>query len=85
MHYYKTSNDLEIDFVVSYDNSIVELIQVSKSLKGVKTLNREIAPFLKAIDELKLKNTIKCTIITEDNSSMYENIKILNIKEFLMM
>ena len=85
MHYYKTSNDLEIDFVVSYDNSIVELIQVSKSLKDVKTLSREIAPFLKTIDELKLKNTIKCIIITEDNSSMYENIKILNIKEFLLM
>ncbi|MGD9553369.1 MAG: ATP-binding protein [Arcobacteraceae bacterium] len=84
LHYYKTSNDQEIDFVVSFDNAIVELIQVSKSIKDKKTLSREIAPFEKAIDELKLQKDIKCTLITEDNSSQKENIEILNIQEFLL-
>lgn len=84
IYYFKTSNNLEIDFLVSRDNNIVELIQVSKSLKDKKTFNREIAPFSKTINELKLADTTKCIIITEDSSSIYENIEILNIKEFLM-
>lgn len=85
VHYYKTSNNLEIDFLVSFNNTIVELIQVSKSIKEEKTLTREVTPFTKTIDELKLQKDIKCTIITEDNSSTKENIEILNIKEFLLI
>ncbi|MDY0215174.1 MAG: ATP-binding protein [Bacilli bacterium] len=85
LYYYKTSNDLECDFVVSFDNAIVELLQVSKSVKDEKTLTREIAPFAKTIDELKLSSDIKCTIITEDNSSEIDGIEILNIQEFLIL
>lgn len=84
LHYYKTSNDLECDFIVSFDNAIVELVQVSKSVKDEKTLTREIAPFAKTIEELKLATDIKCTIVTEDNSGKIDSIEILNIQEFLI-
>ncbi|MEA3289002.1 MAG: ATP-binding protein [Campylobacterota bacterium] len=84
IYYYKTSNDLECDFVVSKNSVIVQLIQVSKSIQDKKTLNREVVPFAKTIDELKLNSNITCTIITEDNSSQKENIEIVNIQEFLL-
>ncbi|MEA3353950.1 MAG: ATP-binding protein [Campylobacterota bacterium] len=84
IYYYKTSNELECDFVVSQNNVIVQLIQVSKSIKDKKTLDRETAPFTKTIDELKLQSDINCTIITEDNSSKKDNIDIINIQEFLL-
>ena len=84
LYYYKTSNDLEIDFVVSDGTLIVELLQVTKSLKNEKTLKREIAPFEKAIEELQLSKDTKCTIITEDKSSKVENINVININEFLL-
>lgn len=83
VHYYKTSNDLEIDFVVSSNNTIVELIQVSKSVKDKKTQKREVTPFPKTIEELKLSNDIKCTIISEDNSTTIDTVEVVNIQEFL--
>lgn len=88
VYYYKTSNDLECDFVVQKDNDIMQLIQVSSSLGNKKTYEREVEPFIKTMSELKLKN-VQCIIITEDNSKTitHENIKIevLNIKEFLIL
>lgn len=88
VYYYKTSNDLECDFIVQKDNEIIQLIQVSSSLGNKKTYEREVEPFIKTMSELKLKN-VQCIIITEDNSKTitYENIKIevLNIKEFLIL
>jgi predicted AAA+ superfamily ATPase len=87
VYYYKTSNDLECDFIVQKDNEIVQLIQVSISLEDEKTYKREIEPFEKTIDELKLKN-LQCLIITEDSTKSIShkniNIDVLNIKEFLI-
>lgn len=85
IYYYKTSNDLEIDFLIEKSNEIVELIQVSKTLKESLTYKRELAPFSKTIDELSLKN-VKCTIITQDNSFVIDksNIEVINIQEFLL-
>jgi predicted AAA+ superfamily ATPase len=82
--YYKASNELEIDFVISDGTFIIELIQVSKSLKDKITLKREIAPFAKIIEELQLSNETKCTIVTEEKSKQIENINIVNINEFLL-
>ena len=87
VYYYKTSNNLECDFLVEDDNSIIQLIQVTSSLKNEKTKKRELSSFSKTIDELKLKN-IKAIVICEDNSSNieYNNIyiEILNIKEWML-
>ena len=86
IYYYKTSNGLECDFLVEEDNRIIQLIQVTSSLKNEKTKKRELNSFRKTIDELKLKN-IKTIVICEDNSSSIEYnelyIEIINIKEWI--
>jgi len=83
LYYYKTDNDLEIDFIVEKDRKIVELIQVSKSLKESKTLKRELLPFEKTCQELQL-NDVRRLVITEDNSHAIEDIEVINIKEWLL-
>jgi len=65
--YYKTKSDLECDFVVEKNREIVELIQVTVSLKEDKTRKRELAPFAKVVIELGLKD-VKLTVLCEDGS-----------------
>ena len=85
VYYYKTSNDLEIDFVVEKNNQIVQLIQVSKSVKDEKTYKREVTPFAKTKKELQL-NDVECLLISEDDSkSLEEGIKLVNIKEWCLL
>ena len=83
LYYYKTDNDLEIDFVVEKDRKIVALIQVSKTLKEGKTLKRELLPFAKTCQELQL-NDVHRLVITEDNSCVLEDVEVINIKEWLL-
>jgi len=88
IYYYKTSNDLECDFIVEKDNQIQMLIQVSKSLKDKKTKDRELIVFNKTIKELQLKD-VNLLVITEDSSSseIVDNnqINIINILEWLLI
>ena len=87
VYYYKTSNDLECDFIVQKDQEIKMLIQVTSSLKDEKTRKRELQSFSKTKLELKLEN-VDTIVITEDNSSetIYDDIeiKIINLKEWLL-
>jgi len=85
VYYYKTSNGLEIDFIVEQNNQIVQLIQVSKSIKDEKTYNREVAPFAKTKIELHLDD-VRCLLISEDKSkSLEEGIELINIKEWCLL
>ena len=54
IYYYKTKNNLEIDFLIKDEEKITEFIQVSKTLQDSKTKKRELAPFEIAKKELKL-------------------------------
>jgi len=82
VYYYKTSNGLEIDFVVEKDNRIVQLIQVSKTLKDEKTRKRELVPFTKAKEELHL-DSVDLILISEDmTQSLEEGVELINIKEW---
>ena len=87
IYYYKTVNNYECDFIVQKDNQIVQLIQVSLSLKDEKTKKRELSVFKKVKNELKL-NDIEQIVITTDESDtfLYEDkiIKIINIFEWLL-
>ena len=87
VYYYKTSNGLECDFIITKENVITGLIQVTSSLKDEKTKKRELRIFSKAIEELQLKN-IALLVIHEDNTSniIYDDLKIetVNIKEWLL-
>ena len=87
VYYYKTSNDLECDFIVQKDQEIQMLIQVTSSLKDEKTKKRELQSFSKTKKELNLEH-VASVVITEDNSSetVYDDteIKIVNLKEWLL-
>ncbi len=89
VYYYKTANDLEIDFVIEDHDKITALVQVSKSIKDVKTVQRELAPFARTIKELQLQD-VALQIITEENSSTAllpdssTEVSVINIKEWLL-
>jgi predicted AAA+ superfamily ATPase len=76
--YYKTKNNLEVDFLIRQGAKIVQLIQVSDDLHDAKTKNREIKALLTAMQELKCDNGL---ILTGDHQ---ENLEIdgyqINIK-----
>jgi predicted AAA+ superfamily ATPase len=63
IYYYKTSNNLEVDFLVKSGKKDIALIQVSDNLDHEKTRQREINSLSRAMDELKLT---KGLILTED-------------------
>jgi len=85
VYYYKTSTGLEVDFVVEKDNRIVQLIQVSKTLKDEKTRKRELAPFAKAKEELHL-DEVESILISEDATESLEgSVELINIKEWLLL
>ncbi|HEY0087447.1 MAG TPA: DUF4143 domain-containing protein, partial [Candidatus Lokiarchaeia archaeon] len=70
IYYYKTKNNLEVDFIVKKETEEKELIQVSWSLIDKKTREREIKSLLIAMNELSI---LKGLILTDDEE---ENIKI---------
>ena len=83
LYYYKTANDLEMDFVVEKERKIIALVQVSKTLADDTTLKREIAPFQKSCQELQLQD-VQQMIITEDASTMIDTVMVMNVKEWLL-
>jgi uncharacterized protein len=64
IYYYKTANNLEVDFLVKVGRKDLRLIQVADHLDHEKTRQREIAALVKAMEELRLK---KALILTEDS------------------
>jgi len=75
IYYY--NNNYEIDFVISQNGKIQELIQVSLMLENEKTRKREITALLKGADELHCNNLI---IITQDEKeTILENEKKIEI------
>ena len=88
VYYYKTSNNYECDFIVQKDNQIVQLIQVTLSLKDEKTKKRELSVFKKVKEELKLDNIEQIVITSDEGDTIIyyndEKIKIINIFEWLL-
>jgi hypothetical protein len=70
IYYYKTANNLEVDFLIKNGKKDISLIQVTDNLDNEKTRQREIDALIYAMDELKLKNAF---ILTEDTE---EEIKL---------
>jgi predicted AAA+ superfamily ATPase len=67
--YYRTANNLEVDFIVQKDKKIVSLIQVCESLSNEKTRQRELTALTTAMNELNIK---KGLILTLDESETLE-------------
>lgn len=70
IYYYKTTNNLEVDFLIKNGKKDISLIQVADNLDNEKTRQREIDALTYAMDELKLKEAL---ILTEDTE---EEIKL---------
>lgn len=70
IYYYKTANNLEVDFLVKSGRKDIALIQVADNLDSEKTKQRETGALTRAMDELKLKSAL---ILTEDSE---EEIKL---------
>lgn len=70
IYYYKTANNLEVDFLVKSGRKDIALIQVADNLDSEKTKQRETGALTRAMDEFKLKSAL---ILTEDSE---EEIKL---------
>lgn len=76
IYYYKTKNNLEIDFLIKEKNAPATLIQVAQSLADIKTKKREIKSLLIALGELNLN---KGLILTEEEDLVKQEGKTINI------
>ncbi|MDX9856146.1 MAG: ATP-binding protein [Candidatus Moranbacteria bacterium] len=72
IYYYKTKNNLEIDFLIRKKGKNEGLIQACWSLQDEETKKRELKSLTEAMDELNLK---KATIVAYDE---YDDFKIGN-------
>ncbi len=85
IYYYKTANNLEVDFLVKSGRNNLKLIQVADNLDSEKTRQREINALLKAMDELKLQSAF---ILTEDSEEKIaaegKNITVEPIYKWLL-
>jgi hypothetical protein len=69
IYYYKTTNNLEVDFLIKSGKNNPMLIQVADNLDNEKTRSRELNALIKAMDELKLKTAL---ILAEDTEEELE-------------
>lgn len=69
IYYYKTKNNLEVDFVVK-TNTAKHAIQVTWSIADDTTRGREIRALTAALDELKLKSGMILTYNEEDEMTV---------------
>jgi len=66
IHYYKTKNGLEVDFVAQPHDGPRLLVQVCESMASPKTRKREVTALSTAMSELRLDSG---TIVTRDEES----------------
>jgi predicted AAA+ superfamily ATPase len=60
--YYRTANNLEVDFLIQKGKKITQLIQVCESLTNEKTRQRELTALTTAMTELGIKNGLILTL-----------------------
>ncbi|MFH1645112.1 MAG: DUF4143 domain-containing protein, partial [Candidatus Omnitrophota bacterium] len=77
IYYYKTKNNLEVDFLIRKDNKDIMLIQVSDGLYDKKIRDREIDSIITAMEELKVTESF---VLTSDSE---EKIEINNKQIFV--
>lgn len=69
VYYYKTKNDLEVDFITIDQNNSKHLIQVSETIHDEKTKMREVKALQAAMEELNISKGI---IITNDEDGFLQ-------------
>jgi hypothetical protein len=86
--YYKTSGNLEVDFVIKEKDKIVEMIQVSAGIDEEKTKLREIRSLIKAKNEIPYTQDAKLTLLVPDINEILlkngEEVHITDLKSWLL-
>lgn len=82
--YYKTEDDLEVDFLVREGSKIVLLIQVTESLNDPKTREREYKALTKAMKELHAEKGLILTQEEESANSEFPEIDVNAIYKWLL-
>ena len=82
--YYKTADDLEVDFLVREDSKVALLIQVTESLKDPKTRQREYKALLNAMKELHVEKGLILTEEEESEDSECPEIAVEAIYQWLL-
>ena len=85
IYYYRTSANLEVDFLIKDQSKIKELIQVSIDISDLKTRNRELRALEQAMEELKIKESF---LITKNHEELIsfdkKKIKIIPAWQWLL-
>lgn len=82
--YYKTEDNLEVDFLVREGSKIVLLIQVTESLKDPKTKEREYNALTRAMKELHVEKGLILTQDEELAESEFPEIEVDAIYKWLL-
>jgi predicted AAA+ superfamily ATPase len=83
--YYKTEENLEVDFLVREGAAIVLLIQVTESLKEPKTRDREYKALVKAMRELHVEKGLILTQEEELADLSFPEIEVVAIYQWLLI
>ena len=82
VYYYRTTGNLEVDFVVKENEKITELIQVSAGIDDAKTKAREFKALVKASNELSHAGGADLTLLVPDMDEREEyNGKEVQVKD----
>jgi len=85
VYYYRTKNNLEIDFIIRKGSKIRQIIQVTQDLNNPDTREREIKSLVRAMQELNLNHGL---ILTEDEKETIhtkgKTINILPVYQWLL-
>lgn len=82
--YYKTEDNLEVDFLIREGAKIVLLIQVTENLKDPKTRNREYKALTKAMRELQVEKGLILTQEEEPIDPEFPEIQVSAIYQWLL-
>lgn len=86
IYYYKTQNNLEVDFLTKKGAAVDMLVQVSQNLSDEKVRNREVNALILAMEELNLN---KGLILTEDDEAEFKlkgkTVSVKPIYKWLLM
>lgn len=85
LYYYKTEDNLEVDFLVREGVKITQLIQVTESLKDPKTREREYKALSKAMTELKVQHGLILTQDDEPSEPQIPEIEVKSIYQWLLI
>lgn len=86
IYYYRTQDNLELDFLVTQGRQILLLIQVCESLSNEKTRQRELTALTTAMDELNLKEGLILTMDeTEIITQKDQVINVMPVYQWLLI